>query len=122
MTQIAEPSVGVITAAAAAHLEFFESVDAIADAKAELWEHLPASGRAVACADDARVLERAKRLRPEGLLTYGQHEDADFRVLTVTQSAEGSEVMVVRELSEAGWAVATSTPSHEHESNQNSPW
>jgi UDP-N-acetylmuramoyl-tripeptide--D-alanyl-D-alanine ligase len=89
LTKIAEPSVGLITAAAAAHLEFFESVDAIADAKAELWEHLPAKGRAVACADDARVLERATRLRPDGLVTYGEDQRADFRVLNVTQSAQG---------------------------------
>jgi UDP-N-acetylmuramoyl-tripeptide--D-alanyl-D-alanine ligase len=94
LTDLAQPGVGVITAAAAAHLEFFESVDAIADAKAELWERLPVDGRAVACADDDRVLTRAKRLRPDGLVTYGQRPGADFRVVGVAQNARGLEATI----------------------------
>ena len=101
LTQIAEPSVGVITAAAAAHLEFFTSVEAIADAKAELWEHLPTAGRAVACADDPRVLSRARRLKPEGLLTYGQASDADFRVVSLEQSRKGVTATIAHPAGEA---------------------
>ena len=95
LTRIARPEVGIITAAAAAHLEFFESVDAIADAKAELYAALPDGARAVACADDARILERAKAIRPDGLLTYGTSDEADFHVQVVTQSAEGLSATIV---------------------------
>jgi len=89
LTHLARPAVGVITAAAAAHLAFFESVDAIADAKAELWRALPSDSRAVACADDPRILVRARTIRPRGLLTYGLDAEADFRVVDVHQDADG---------------------------------
>jgi UDP-N-acetylmuramoyl-tripeptide--D-alanyl-D-alanine ligase len=61
LAAIAEPQVGVVTLAAPAHLEGLGTVDAVADAKAELYEGLPAGGVAVANADDARMLKRAQR-------------------------------------------------------------
>jgi UDP-N-acetylmuramoyl-tripeptide--D-alanyl-D-alanine ligase len=60
LAAIAEPQVGVVTLVAPAHLEGLGSIDAIADAKAELYQGLPASGIAVANADDARMLKRAQ--------------------------------------------------------------
>ena len=94
LTRVAKPEVGVVTAAAAAHLEFFDSVDAIADAKAELYRALPDGARAVACADDPRILKRAQEIRPDGLLTYGLSASAHFRVFDITQSAEGLKAQV----------------------------
>jgi UDP-N-acetylmuramoyl-tripeptide--D-alanyl-D-alanine ligase len=89
LTQMVRPDVGLITTAAAAHLEFFENVDAIADAKAELYESLPPNAIAVACADDPRVLKRAKALAGDRLLTYGVHADAQVRVTSIDLSAQG---------------------------------
>jgi len=60
LAAIALPQVGVVTLAAPAHLEGLGTVDAIADAKAELYQGLPAGGIAVANADDARMLRRAQ--------------------------------------------------------------
>jgi UDP-N-acetylmuramoyl-tripeptide--D-alanyl-D-alanine ligase len=60
LAAIAEPQIGVVTLVAPAHLEGLGSIDAIADAKAELYQGLPASGIAVANADDARMLKRAQ--------------------------------------------------------------
>jgi UDP-N-acetylmuramoyl-tripeptide--D-alanyl-D-alanine ligase len=89
LTEMVRPDVGLVTTAAAAHLEFFENVDAIADAKAELYESLPKSAVAVACADDPRVLKRARALVGDRLVTYGLHPDAHVRVTGVELSAEG---------------------------------
>jgi UDP-N-acetylmuramoyl-tripeptide--D-alanyl-D-alanine ligase len=55
LTRIAEPDVAVITNVAAVHLEFFPSLEAIADAKAEILQGLGPGGTAVLNADDARV-------------------------------------------------------------------
>jgi UDP-N-acetylmuramoyl-tripeptide--D-alanyl-D-alanine ligase len=55
LTRIAAPDVAVITRVAAVHLEFFPSVDAIADAKAEILEGVPPGGAAVLNGDDPRV-------------------------------------------------------------------
>ncbi len=60
ITAIAEPQVGVVTNALPAHLQMLGTVDAVADAKAELYQGLPRGGIAVANADDARMLRRAQ--------------------------------------------------------------
>jgi UDP-N-acetylmuramoyl-tripeptide--D-alanyl-D-alanine ligase len=60
LAAIAEPHIGVVTLAAPAHLEGLGTVDAVADAKAELYQGLPEGGIAVANADDARMLKRAQ--------------------------------------------------------------
>jgi len=61
LAEIAEPQVGLVTLAAAAHLEGLGSIDAVADAKAELYEGLPLGGIVIANADDARMLRRAQK-------------------------------------------------------------
>jgi len=55
LSQIAEPDVAVITRVAPVHLEFFESVDAVAAAKAEILEGLRPGGTAVLNGDDPRL-------------------------------------------------------------------
>jgi len=55
LSGIAAPDVAVITNVAPVHLEFFASVDAIADAKAEILEGLRPNGVAVLNGDDPRV-------------------------------------------------------------------
>jgi UDP-N-acetylmuramoyl-tripeptide--D-alanyl-D-alanine ligase len=60
LAAVAQPQVGVVTLAAPAHLEGLGTVDAVADAKAELYQGLPPGGIAIANADDARMLKRAQ--------------------------------------------------------------
>ena len=60
LAAIALPQVGIVTLAAPAHLEGLGTVDAVADAKAELYQGLPNGGIAIANADDARLLRRAQ--------------------------------------------------------------
>jgi UDP-N-acetylmuramoyl-tripeptide--D-alanyl-D-alanine ligase len=60
LAAIALPQVGVVTLAAPAHLEGLGTVEAVADAKAELYQGLPEGGIAIANADDARMLRRAQ--------------------------------------------------------------
>ena len=55
LSSIASPDLAVITRVAAAHLEFFSSVDAIAEAKAEILEGLRPGGTAVLNGDDPRL-------------------------------------------------------------------
>lgn len=84
LVHIARPDVALVTCAAAAHLEFFESVDGIADAKAELYEHASPGTALIANADDPRMLPRARHFaaghRGGRPLTFGRHE-ADVRVI-----------------------------------------
>ncbi len=55
LTGIAEPDVAVITRVAPVHLEFFDSVEAIAEGKAEILEGVRPGGTAVLNGDDPRV-------------------------------------------------------------------
>jgi UDP-N-acetylmuramoyl-tripeptide--D-alanyl-D-alanine ligase len=61
---IAPPDCGVVTVVAPAHLEFFDSVDGIAAAKAELVAGIKPNGVAVLNADDQRVA-RMRRMRSD---------------------------------------------------------
>ncbi len=61
LCDIARPDIGVVINVGVSHIGEFGSVDAIADAKAELVEALPSTGVAVLNADDERVRAMADR-------------------------------------------------------------
>jgi UDP-N-acetylmuramoyl-tripeptide--D-alanyl-D-alanine ligase len=66
LSGIAQPDVAVITMVAPVHLEFFASVDEIAEAKAEILEGLRPDGIAVLNGDDPRVRQIGERHRAAG--------------------------------------------------------
>lgn len=73
---IAEPDIRVWTNVGDAHLGFFESPEAIADAKAEVVEHATADSVLVANANDARVMARVRGFAGR-LVTFGMNTPAD---------------------------------------------
>ena len=77
LSGIAEPDVAVITNVAPVHLQFFDSVDAIAAAKAEILEGLRPGGTAVLNGDDPRV-RRIGQDRRGDVLWFGH--DRSFAV------------------------------------------
>jgi UDP-N-acetylmuramoyl-tripeptide--D-alanyl-D-alanine ligase len=79
LSGIARPDVAVITLVAPVHLEFFESVDAIAAAKAEILEGLAEGGTAVLNGDDPRVrrIGDAHRARGGRVLWFGRDRAHD---------------------------------------------
>jgi len=89
LAAIAAPRVGVVTNASAAHLEGLGTVDAVARAKAELYQGLPLDGVAVANADDPRMLARARKCGRR-VLTFsaGADREADVVVLDVLSETE----------------------------------
>ena len=76
LAKIAEPDVAVIINAGTAHIELLGSTDAIADAKAEIWQHSPSV--IVWPADDDRLTQRARSHAPAAAtLTFGDAHEAD---------------------------------------------
>lgn len=71
------PEVAAITNVAAAHMEFFPSLDAVAEAKAEILEGLDPEGTFVANADDPRVALLAQKRRGRAL-RFGRTPGCDI--------------------------------------------
>ncbi len=83
ISRLGRPDVAVFTNVRAVHLEFFDSVAAIGDAKAELLEGLHADGLVVANADDPEVVRIAERHRGR-VVWYGLERPADYRATAIT--------------------------------------
>lgn len=80
LTEIAPPTVGVVTIVAPVHTEFFaDGIEGVANAKAELIDGLKPGGTAVLNADDARVARMRERRDDIATLTYGFSDGADVR-------------------------------------------
>lgn len=75
---IVRPDVGVVLNVGVAHVGLFGSTEAIAQAKGELVEALPAGGTAILNADDAVVDTMASRTKAT-VLRFGVAGDADVR-------------------------------------------
>jgi UDP-N-acetylmuramoyl-tripeptide--D-alanyl-D-alanine ligase len=81
LASLAQPTVGIITNAAAAHLEGFGSLRGVCQGKGELLDHLPRAGTAVLNADDQFRADWVARSRCEFTVTFGFAEGADCSVL-----------------------------------------
>jgi len=100
---LVRPHVAVITTVAAAHLEFFPSVEAIARAKAEILLGLEPGGTAVFNADHPYLPILRQAAVDAGvaqIVTYGYAPDADWRIEAV-EMAETETVARLRHGEEA---------------------
>ena len=107
LVRVADPDVRVWTNVGEAHLGFFASLDAIADAKAEILEGASASTVLVANADDPRITARIGAFRGR-VVTFGIETDrADVRATAVVD--RGIDGTTARVTTRHG-AVELSTP------------
>jgi UDP-N-acetylmuramoyl-tripeptide--D-alanyl-D-alanine ligase len=86
LSRLVRPHVALITTIAPAHLEFFDSVEAIADAKAEIFEGLEPGGTAIVNRDSEhfeRLRMAAERAGAGRVLSFGVDEKADARMLNL---------------------------------------
>ena len=83
LCSIARPTVGVITRVEGVHLELFGSIEAVAQAKGELIESLPADGIAVLNADHKHVIAMSDRTNAQ-VLSYGLAPEADVSATDIT--------------------------------------
>ena len=81
LAKIVKPSIGVITNIHMSHIECLGSLDAIADAKAELLDYLPLDGYAVLNADDDYFNFLRSRAKCN-VVSFGENENANVRALS----------------------------------------
>ncbi|HMC26651.1 MAG TPA: UDP-N-acetylmuramoyl-tripeptide--D-alanyl-D-alanine ligase [Verrucomicrobiae bacterium] len=97
LAKIAQPEIGVVTVVAPVHLEYFDSLAAIARAKYELVASLPAGGTAVLNADDEYVSQFGRDFKGK-VVRYSTRAPADVRAENIeSRGAEGSKFDVVVE-------------------------
>jgi UDP-N-acetylmuramoyl-tripeptide--D-alanyl-D-alanine ligase len=92
LVSMVRPHVGLITKIAPAHLENLGSMEAIADAKAEIFSGLADDGVAVIPADDEfapRLLDAVAVSRAAFLIDFGWSPHAAVRVLNYEEGPEG---------------------------------
>ncbi|MGM0561100.1 MAG: UDP-N-acetylmuramoyl-tripeptide--D-alanyl-D-alanine ligase, partial [Pseudomonadota bacterium] len=97
LSRLIRPRVAVITNIGMAHLEYLGSQEAIAAAKAEIFEGLETGGTAVLPRDSEHwdfLTDAARKAGVETIRSFGTHEQADLRLLDWTASERGGEVHV----------------------------
>jgi UDP-N-acetylmuramoyl-tripeptide--D-alanyl-D-alanine ligase len=94
LTRQVRPHLALITAIAPAHIENLGSEEAIADAKAEIFEGLEPGGTAIIPNDTPHRdrLVKAARRHAENIITFGRG-DADVHALHAVRSSDGGSLI-----------------------------
>jgi UDP-N-acetylmuramoyl-tripeptide--D-alanyl-D-alanine ligase len=98
LSRLVRPHVAVITTIAPVHLGFFSSIEAIAEAKAEIFLGLQPGGIAVLNRDSphyARLAAAAMRAGAAEVIGFGAHPEAHLRLAESTTDAQGSTFSAV---------------------------
>jgi UDP-N-acetylmuramoyl-tripeptide--D-alanyl-D-alanine ligase len=95
LTRLVRPQVAIITAIEPVHLEFFGSLEAIADAKAEIFLGVERGGAAVINRENPQFerLERnARNAGIERIVSFGEHARADAKLIKCSLQSDMSTV------------------------------
>lgn len=95
LSQLVQPHIAIITTVAPVHLEYFKSVDEIADAKAEIFEGLMPGGAAILNCDIpqfSRLAEKAKAAKVARIVSFGEDESANARLISCALQPASSTV------------------------------
>jgi UDP-N-acetylmuramoyl-tripeptide--D-alanyl-D-alanine ligase len=93
LSSLVRPHVGLITRIAPAHLEHLGTVEAIADAKSELFDGLAEDGVAIVPGDDPmaeRITKHVQTSSAAFLLDFGIESAAAIRIVDFDTDAQGS--------------------------------
>jgi UDP-N-acetylmuramoyl-tripeptide--D-alanyl-D-alanine ligase len=95
LTRLVRPHAAIVTAIEPVHLEFFPSLDAIADAKAEIFLGLEPGGAAIINRDSpqfARLEKHAKAAGATRVVGFGEHAKADALLVKCALQPDSSTV------------------------------
>ena len=96
LVRMVRPHVAIVTTIAPVHLEYFDSVDDIARAKAEIFLGVEPGGAAVINRDIPHYELLASLAREAGIeriVGFGEHPDAEVRVEAIDMKPESSGVL-----------------------------
>lgn len=108
LTRLVAPHAAIITNVEPVHIEFFDGIEGIADAKAEILEGLEPRGVAVLNHDNphyGRIRGRARELGIDRVVTFGHAATCDVRCLAITPGTDGTTVTATVAGAEHAWTV-----------------
>ena len=94
LSRMIQPDVSIITTVEPVHIEYFESVEAIADAKAEIFTGMM-GGTAILNRDNPyfyRLKLMAEKQGVDQILSFGEHKEADARLISRLADCSGNNV------------------------------
>lgn len=108
LTRLVRPHVAIVTAIAPAHIENLGSLEAIADAKSEIFEGLEPGGTAIIPFDSPYCARLATKALACGahIVTFGRSEGADVRATDAVELANGTAVRAVLPGAELSFTLA----------------
>jgi UDP-N-acetylmuramoyl-tripeptide--D-alanyl-D-alanine ligase len=95
LVRMVRPHIAIITTVEPVHLEFFSGIEAIADAKAEIFAGLEPGGAAVLNRDNAqfsRLVAHAGRAGVARIVSFGADAKADARLIDISLQPDCSAV------------------------------
>jgi UDP-N-acetylmuramoyl-tripeptide--D-alanyl-D-alanine ligase len=94
LSQLVQPHIAIVTTIAPVHLEHLGSIEAIADAKAEIFRGLVSGGAAVITRDIPQYARLARAAEAAGarVVSFGEHAKADARLIKSSLQADSSTV------------------------------
>ncbi len=98
LTRLVRPHVALVTTIAPAHMGFFESEAAIADAKGEIFQGLEPGGTAIVPFDSAHRDRLIAAAQPHAgrIMTFGLGEGADYRAVETMRTRTGGTFVTAR--------------------------
>lgn len=98
LVQQIRPDIAVITWIAEVHIENFSNgIDGIINAKCEIFDGLSPDGAAILPRDNDHYAALLKTARDKGvqhIVTFGEHAEADARLVRYSLTAEGTDITV----------------------------
>ena len=113
LTRLVRPHVAIVTTVEPVHLEYFGSLEAITDAKAEIFSGLEPDGTAVLNCDNPQFPRLRQAAHDAGvgrIVTFGEHAEADARLLRCSLRDDCSTVNAMIFQDEVTYKV--SAPGH----------
>jgi UDP-N-acetylmuramoyl-tripeptide--D-alanyl-D-alanine ligase len=96
LSSMVKPHIAIITTVAAVHIEnFADGLDGIAKAKSEIFSGMDKNGIAIINRDNGHyemMLEEAKKYGITKIMTFGEHESADARLLNCMVASNGAMI------------------------------
>jgi UDP-N-acetylmuramoyl-tripeptide--D-alanyl-D-alanine ligase len=98
LSVLANPDIAIITNVEAVHLEFFNSIEGIADAKSEIFDGLKKNGIAILNRDNRhylRVKENAVKKKINNIKSFGRGEGAEYQLIDYSKEGDKNKVVAL---------------------------